>query len=617
MAVKFKKVRQISLKEKIVLNFLLLSIGTIIIVATYSFYTSRNALLNRTFEQLTSVRTVKKNQMENFFTDRIRDIKLITVSEDVQRLFLMLKDHYSKPNSKYIDQLTVEEQQINIEYNRYLSRYLNSCGYYDNLMIVNTEGHLLNIKTTDKQQDNLIKYDSLKNYSLNELWQNILKTQKPIIQDFKLDKNSKQAMLYIGAPVFNNIHKLTGMVVLAISFEAINGIMYENNPHNGLGITGETYLVGNDFLMRTNSRFHKNSLLNTKVKTEASINAFNNKEETKILKDYRNIEVLSAYTNLNINNLNWVIIAEIDLSEAMIPVYNLRNNTILMSVLISVILFISALLISIKITSPLIKLKNAAIKIGQGNFNEHLEIKSNDEIGALTESFNIMMNQLEQQNIELEKERSLRLSSVIDGQEIERQRLSRELHDGLGQFLVAVRLRLESLMYSDQSKIINNIESIKLQFDNIIEEVKRMSYDLMPAVLDEFGLVNAIRNLCEEIESRNNITVKYTYNIEGDKLNRKVNTYIFRMVQEGMNNIVKHAKATNINIELLNKDCNINLLIEDNGIGFNIEERISTPNTNGIYNMRERANLLSGKLEITSKQGIGTRITAVIPINEI
>ena len=151
----------------------------------------------------------------------------------------------------------------------------------------------------------------------------------------------------------------------------------------------------------------------------------------------------------------------------------------------------------------------------------------------------------------------------------------------------------------------------------IIEEVKRMSYDLMPAVLDEFGLVNAIRNLCEEIESRNNITVKYTYNIEGDKLNRKVNTYIFRMVQEGMNNIVKHAKATNINIELLNKDCNINLLIEDNGIGFNIEERISTPNTNGIYNMRERANLLSGKLEITSKQGIGTRITAVIPINEI
>ena len=617
MVVKFKKVRQISLKEKIILNFLLLSIGTIVIVASYSFYTSRNALLNRTFEQLTSVRTVKKNQIENFFTDRIRDIKLITVSEDVQRLFLMLKDHYSKPNSNYTDQLTIEEQQINVEYNRYLSRYLNSCGYYDNLMIVNTEGNLLNIKTTDKQQENLIKYDNLKNYSLNDLWQNILKTQKPVIQDFKIDTNSKQAMLYIGAPVFNSIHKLTGMVVLSISFEAINGIMYENNPHNGLGITGESYLVGSDFLMRTNSRFHKNSLLNTKVKTEATLNAFNSKEGTKILRDYRNIEVLSAFTNLNINNLNWVIIAEIDLSEAMIPVYNLRNNTILMSVLISIILFISALLISIKITSPLIKLKNATIMIGHGKFNEQLEIKSNDEIGALTESFNIMMSQLEQQNIELENEKSLRLSSVIDGQEIERQRLSREIHDGLGQFLIAIRLRLEGLMYSDQTKMIKNIESIKLQFDNIIEEVKRMSYDLMPAVLDEFGLVNAIRNLCEEIENRNNIVVNYTHNIEGVKLNKKINTYIFRIVQEGINNIVKHAQATVINIELIDKDNFINLIIEDNGIGFNIEERISTPNTNGIYNMRERANLLDGKLEISSNIGTGTKITAIIPINEI
>ena len=165
---KIEKLRKISLKEKIVLNFILLSIGTIIIVAAYSFYTSRNALLNRTFEQLTSVRTVKKNQIENFFTDRIRDIKLITVSEDVQRLFSMMKLHYTNSISIQSNYLTTEEQQVNVEYNRYLSRYLNSCGYYDNLMIVNTEGHLLNIKTTDKQQDNIIKYDLLKNYQLND-----------------------------------------------------------------------------------------------------------------------------------------------------------------------------------------------------------------------------------------------------------------------------------------------------------------------------------------------------------------------------------------------------------------------------------------------------------------
>jgi len=110
-----------------------------------------------------------------------------------------------------------------------------------------------------------------------------------------------------------------------------------------------------------------------------------------------------------------------------------------------------------------------------------------------------------------------------------------------------------------------------MQFDNIIEEVKRMSYDLMPAVLDEFGLIHAIRNLCEEIETRNNININYTYSIEGDKLNRKVKTYIFRIVQEGLNNIVKHAKATNVSIELHKEDNKIKLIIEDNGNGINKE----------------------------------------------
>ncbi len=613
---KVKKLRKISLKEKIILNFLLLSIGTIIIVATYSFYTSRNALLKRTFDQLTSLRTVKKNQIENFFTDRSRDIKLISVSEDVQRLFLMLKKHYSNSDIKNKDKFSAEEEQINIEYNRYLSRYLNSCGYYDNLMIVNNEGHLLNIKTIDKLLPNLIKYDTLKNYPLHELWINVFKTKKTFLQDYKVVEKGKQANLYIGAPVFGADKKLMGMVVLAISFDAINGIMYENNPHNGLGNSGESYLVGGDFLMRTNSRFHQNSLLKTIVKTEASLTAFNNIDGVKILKDYRNIDVLSAFTKLNISNLNWVLIAEIDMHEAMIPIYNLRNNTILMSVFISLILFVSAFLIAIKIIAPLIKLKDAALKIGQGKFNEQLEISSNDEIGALTESFNIMMNQLEAQNLELAKEKTLRLSSVLDGQEMERQRLSRELHDGLGQFMIAIRLRLEGLMYLDPAKLSTNIESIKTQFDNIIEEVKRMSYDLMPAVLDEFGLVQAIRNLCEELETRNKININYTYNIEGDFLNEKMKTYIFRIVQEALNNIVKHAKATNINIELMLENNIIHLLIADNGSGFNLEERVSSMNTNGIHNMKERANLLNGTLDISSKTGVGTSIKVEIPFKE-
>lgn len=606
--------RKISLTEKIILNFLLLGIGIIVIIATYSFYTSKKALMDRTFEQLTSVRTVKKTQIENFFNDRIRDIRLISGSEDGQKLLNILNNHTQGFSVNKNATPQIGKARINEEYNRYLRLYLNSYGYYNNLLIFNQNGLGLKIRTKDNQSDT-ISYDSLSNYPLNELKTGINKTTKVYLQDFKLNKITNKPEMYIGAPIFDKNKHIIGMIVLEISVDAINAIMFENNPHNGLGKTGESYLVGDDYLMRSNSRFHKNTLLNTSVKTQAVENAFKNNSGTGIINDYRKIDVLSAYIRLNIPDINWCILAEIDFKEATIPVYNLRNNTIFISVLLTMILFISAFVISKRITLPIIKLKNAAIKIGKGEFNEQLTVYSNDEIGSLTESFNLMMSHLELQSKELQQERMLRMQSVIDGQEMERQRLSRELHDGLGQLLIAIKLRLEGLIFTDRSKLIYTIENIKKLFDSTIDEVKRISYDLMPAVLFEFGLAKAIRNLCDEIENRSHIVTVYTFECDSEKLNKLQKTYLFRIIQEAMNNIVKHAEAkkVNISLKLLNKK--LLLEISDNGKGFNIEERLHLKNTNGIYNMRERINLMNGHFEIHSELKKGTTIKAEIPLS--
>ncbi len=605
--------RKISLTEKIILNFLLLGVGMLVIIATYSFYTSKNALMERTFEQLTSVRTVKKNQIESFFSDRNRDIRLISGSEDVKKLLSILNNHYQVFKSTKNINTQIDENQINEEYNRYLRLYLNSCGYYNNLLIFNQNNFGLIIKTSNKH-GNIISYDSISNYPLNELKDSIYKTKKVYLQDFKLNKITNNAAMYVGAPLFGNNKQIIGIIVLEISYDAINAIMFENNPHNGLGKTGESYLVGNDNLMRSSSRFHENALLKTSVKTRAVNNAFDINSGTEIINDYRKIDVLSAYIRLNIPHLRWCIIAEIDLKEATIPVYNLRNNTMFISILLAMVLFISAFLISRRITRPIIKLKDAAIKIGKGEFNEQLPVYSNDEIGALTESFNFMMSHLEQQSIELQQERKLRLQSVIDGQEMERQRLSRELHDGLGQLLIAIKLRLEGLIFTDRSKLIYTIEGIKKLFDSTIDEVKRISYDLMPAVLFEFGLAKAIRNLCDDIETRSHIKMFLIFECDSDKLDKLQKTYLFRIIQEAMNNIVKHAEATEVEISLKVKENNIHLFIADNGKGFNLEERIHSLNTNGIYNMRERVNLLNGNFEINSIIKKGCSIKVVIPL---
>ena len=596
--------RKIALTEKIILNFLLLGISIIIIIASYSFYTSRNALMDRTFEQLTSVQTAKKNQIESFFADRIRDIRFIAASEDAQRLLLLLNNHKISDKENPKD----TETFINKAYQRYLSKY------YNDYLILDQKASLLSINTKAPLNDR-ISFESADDFPLETLKSSLNKRDSIYIQDFTFNHKKLRPCMYLGAHILDKNQYIMGFVALEISFEAINAIMYEDNPHNGLGKTGESYLVGEDYLMRSGSRFQENALLKTKVKTASVYNALKKQNGTEIITDYRNIEALSAYSKLDIPNLNWCIIAEIDLKEAFIPVYKLRRNTILISFLLSITLFIFAFLISKKITRPIKNLKNAAIKIGKGEFNEQLQIYSKDEIGALTESFNLMMNHLEQQSQELEKEKFLRLQSVIDGQEMERQRLSRELHDGLGQLLIAIKLKLESLIFTDRSKLLYTIDGIKTLFDSTIDEVKRISYDLMPAVLYEFGLAKAIRNLCDDIENRTHIIFIFTFECDSDKLDKLIKTYLFRIVQEALNNIVKHAEATKVTISLHLENNVIQLKIADNGKGFDFEEQFQLLKTNGIYNMRERVHLLNGDFEIESNSTNGTMINIKISLN--
>jgi len=335
------------------------------------------------------------------------------------------------------------------------------------------------------------------------------------------------------------------MVTLEIALQAINNIMIEKNLPNGLGQTGETYLVGSDSLIRNDSRFRTHSAYKTKVKTQAVLNALAGKNGTERIRDYRNIKVLSSYDKLNIPGLNWVIVAEMDYREAIIPIYKIRNQTIGISLAVALVLCIFIFFFSRRITQPIIKLKEAATRVGQGKYDNLLEVRENDEIGALTESFNQMTEQLQAKDQELRKERLKRMRSVFDGQEQERQRISRELHDGLGQLLIAIKLKLETLIHTDRSKFIYLTNQIKDMFDHTIDEIRSMSNDLMPAVLNEFGLVTALRNLCDEISERHKIIValnQIKYRIISVKKPKHIYTASLRKLLSMLQNMPKHAK---------------------------------------------------------------------------
>jgi signal transduction histidine kinase len=293
------------------------------------------------------------------------------------------------------------------------------------------------------------------------------------------------------------------------------------------------------------------------------------------------------------------------------------RRSILMLIFIGLIAIASSILVfayvmSRKITTPLKVLQKASEQVGEGDYSINLQVTSSDEIGFLTDTFNKMILKLKKQTVEIEKEKKRRLSSLIDGQEMERRRISRELHDGLGQQLIAIKLQLESTSKQNSDVTRQTIQEVKTNFLTLIEEVREISNNLAPNVLTESDIDVAIKNLCLTVSKTSSIDVDFSAYGDFNALDKKINSYIFRITQEGLNNAIKHSGATNIHVQLQRNIEYFLLVIEDNGKGFLFDNNFIS-NGNGLNNMKERALLIDGSLDIETEPDEGTTIRLKIP----
>lgn len=587
--------RQISLNEKLVVYFVILGISGLITVAVFSFYTSRQALLDRTFDQLTSVRVNKKMQIESFFRDRVRDIRLLAKTEEAKIIARQLSEADTGTSAgSFLEKPLIQ----------YMVNYLGIARYYSNIFFVDSSRSILQFNP--KGFENSGKIGQLESAEINALsGSEDFHGSEVKIYDIRLKPITNDPVIYISAPV--NDYEGNSALVMEMTLMELNRIMLENNPKDGLGKSGESYLVGSDSLMKSQSRFQKNSILKTTVNTIGVREALSGNSGISVIDDYRKISVLSSFSPLNVPGLNWVILAEIDTAEAMSPIRNLLADYLLIGLFAAILIFVFAYVLARRITSPIIKLKTAAGNISGGNMDVKLPITSNDEIGELTSAFNQMAGQLHQQQQQLSQEKKKRLRSIIDGQEKERQRLSRDLHDGLGQSLVAIKLQLENYCESASSGDNEKMEKIKNYFEQTIEDIRRMSNDLAPSVLDEFGLTTALKNLSRNLSQSAGIPIQFKTSGTSLQMPNKTRIYIYRICQEALTNAVKHAGATLIEVKLDFEDQTIKLEIKDNGKGFDTE---STDHAggNGLNNLQERAQILNGFIQIIAAPGHGTRI---------
>jgi signal transduction histidine kinase len=210
---------------------------------------------------------------------------------------------------------------------------------------------------------------------------------------------------------------------------------------------------------------------------------------------------------------------------------------------------------------------------------------------------------------------------VVNAQEEERQRVSRELHDEAGQALTALKISLELIQASLPETLTAVRESLNDAIDltdETMESIRRLAHNLRPPVLDRFGLDASLEGLCRDFAERIQIPISYR-GTELPPLPNDLATSLYRFVQEGLTNAAKHADADQIEVNLSCENGRLRLQVADDGQGFHVrrqQRQVSQGNGMGLMGMVERLILLGGRLDIDSKPGAGTRLTAVIPIPE-
>ena len=287
-----------------------------------------------------------------------------------------------------------------------------------------------------------------------------------------------------------------------------------------------------------------------------------------------------------------------------------------------------------RVVKPTEQLMRAAERMAAGDLASPIEVRAQDEVGQLAESLEAMRRRLnaaqesiEHANRELESrvaDRTARLGQVlrktISAQEEERLRLARELHDETAQALAALTIALDRTRDDleagppDARERILEARSIAA---GLLEEIRRLILGLRPSVLDDLGLVPAIRWLCESSLADRGIEIRIEADQAGPRLLAHVEVTLFRIIQEAVGNIARHADAAHVRVGLRVTDGTARVTIVDDGRGFDVARTIGPAGSDGsigLVGMQERVGLLGGTIEIRSLAGSGTEIVVDVPL---
>ena len=296
---------------------------------------------------------------------------------------------------------------------------------------------------------------------------------------------------------------------------------------------------------------------------------------------------------------------------------DLTLQLLLMTLGVSAVGIAAATFLAWLLTRPIIDLVGTTRRVGRGDRDARATVWAEDEIGALADSFNLMIDEIEDSRKAYAVSEGIRarlLEQLIGAQEDERKRIARELHDGVGQSLSSMVLGLTLLERSDDmpATLRGQAVDIRRMSAETLDQVRRIGRELRPSVLDDLGLAAALERYVADFRIQHPGIETELHCQLPDRLEPAVETALYRVVQEAMTNVARHSGARTLGVLISERSGVIRTIIEDDGTGFDPEAERRNGESVGIHGMVERIEILAGRLDIESSSA-GTTVYAEVP----
>lgn len=345
--------------------------------------------------------------------------------------------------------------------------------------------------------------------------------------------------------------------------------------------------------------------------------------------EYTHDNVDYVSTAQHIPNTPWITVLEIPWQIFSQSSNEIFNWLVIIGVFLIAIGIVAAWLMSSHLTQPLNELTKAIETVAEGNYLPNVDVHGNDEVGKLERSFNVMSKRLNlaqqvsaQQIVEAKQlnQQLRQLSAHLEKiREEERMDIAREMHDELGQLLTGFKMEVyllkKKLAGIENGEVKEKIAFLENTASEAIEFVRKLSSELRLGPLEDLGLIAALEWYCTEFSKRYQIPVFFKSSVTNLQAPALIKTGLFRIYQESLTNIARHAKATQVQVDLRITNNHLSLVIKDNGTGF----VVNTPGkrkTLGLMGMKERAIMIGGELNIIAAEGGGTTIEVMVPVTE-